>query len=577
MSRKAKLMASVVIMGVCIASGSMASGIQAEDTYETNPLVLKEYDRLHIEVPVAADLAVMNVRVFGPGNELLLNTRTFGDAVEFLASSDLPDGEYRYETVSIFSNVDLRSRETAAGGGEKSMLRKFGSFRILNGQLVEQNAPPPKNSTSFIDKFIDQAVDLAGVTLDFFVPSAQAANVSTAPGGDILIESDKPLLRFLYGPDNAINDGTEEWIISAFQGADPSKGNFNIYDRSNDRNVLTFEQGDGILNQDSINVDNDGDIHWAEGGLNFDKGESGLSIGTTLSGAELIASAIEPEIRLRDETYDDFMFTSYDTYFYNIGYSSTKIARLAFNAPGESLLLDPWGNLGIGTSSSNLPAASLEVRRNDGTASILVDEQSATSETRNLFTLQNKGLTKFIINNLDGAEWAFANKGTSFRISRQGSGVVEMEVFNNGNVTIQGALTQNSDVNQKTNIKPVDQRSVLQRITDMPISQWQYKDALGENHIGPMAQDFYTAFGLGNTDTGLSTIDTAGVALVAIQALAEDNKVLAEENQALREQVQDQQARLDALENHQLEMQAMVTSLLEAQKAAPVLTKTAMN
>jgi len=31
----------------------------------------------------------------------------------------------------------------------------------------------------------------------------------------------------------------------------------------------------------------------------------------------------------------------------------------------------------------------------------------------------------------------------------------------------------------------------------LPVSKWEYKDALGESHIGPMAQDFYAAFGLG--------------------------------------------------------------------------------
>jgi len=105
-----------------------------------------------------------------------------------------------------------------------------------------------------------------------------------------------------------------------------------------------------------------------------------------------------------------------------------------------------------------------------------------------------------------------------------------MELFNNGDVVFQGAVHQYSDVNAKTNIEAIDQRSVLERIT---ITQWQYKDALGENHIGPMAQDFYAAFGLGNSDKSLSTIDTAGVALAAIQALAAENRTL-------RDQVQSQ-------------------------------------
>ena len=37
--------------------------------------------------------------------------------------------------------------------------------------------------------------------------------------------------------------------------------------------------------------------------------------------------------------------------------------------------------------------------------------------------------------------------------------------------------------------------------------------------MGPMAQDFRDAFGLGETELGISTIDADGVALAAIQGL----------------------------------------------------------
>ena len=34
---------------------------------------------------------------------------------------------------------------------------------------------------------------------------------------------------------------------------------------------------------------------------------------------------------------------------------------------------------------------------------------------------------------------------------------------------------------------------------------------------GPMAQDFYAAFGLGNSDKSIGLLDASGVALAAIQ------------------------------------------------------------
>lgn len=49
---------------------------------------------------------------------------------------------------------------------------------------------------------------------------------------------------------------------------------------------------------------------------------------------------------------------------------------------------------------------------------------------------------------------------------------------------------------------------------------WNYnsQDA-AVRHLGPMAQDFKAAFGLGESDTGITTVDADGVALAAIQGL----------------------------------------------------------
>jgi hypothetical protein len=58
-------------------------------------------------------------------------------------------------------------------------------------------------------------------------------------------------------------------------------------------------------------------------------------------------------------------------------------------------------------------------------------------------------------------------------------------------------------------------------VSQLPIKQWSYKsqDASIE-HIGPMAQDFWNAFHLGEDCLGISTIDPDGIALAAIQELA---------------------------------------------------------
>jgi len=251
-----------------------------------------------------------------------------------------------------------------------------------------------------------------------------------------------------------------------------------------------------------------------------------------------------------------------------------NLFRIEIDAPQNSMVIGSTGNIGLGTV---LPAESLHIVDSDGTARILVEETNTTAAPRTLFQLKNKGNTKFgVLNTEFGVEWAFANPGTAFRLSRQGSGVVEMEIFNNGNVKIAGALTENSDVNAKTAIMDINPEEILGLVSELPVSQWEYKDARGETHIGPMAQDFYAAFGLGASETGISTIDTAGVALVAIQALVDRNKALetalANKTEALEIAIEELQSADQAKHERVDQLEQMVMQLMQAQENTRVLT-----
>ena len=83
-----------------------------------------------------------------------------------------------------------------------------------------------------------------------------------------------------------------------------------------------------------------------------------------------------------------------------------------------------------------------------------------------------------------------------------------------------GSWSAVSDRNSKENFESIDGRSILERVIALPLSSWNYKaqdDAV--RHMGPMAQDFHAAFGLGVSDELIDTIDPDGVALAAIQGL----------------------------------------------------------
>lgn len=114
--------------------------------------------------------------------------------------------------------------------------------------------------------------------------------------------------------------------------------------------------------------------------------------------------------------------------------------------------------------------------------------------------------------------------GADFLV-RNSSSVNMMVLNSNGNLTIAGSLMEGSDRNRKENIVKVDPHKILERIIHIPVSTWNYRgDPV--THMGPMAQDFYAAFGLGPDDKSLAGIDVQGALLASVQALKAENEVL---------------------------------------------------
>jgi hypothetical protein len=96
-----------------------------------------------------------------------------------------------------------------------------------------------------------------------------------------------------------------------------------------------------------------------------------------------------------------------------------------------------------------------------------------------------------------------------------------------GYLSSAGAWTNSSDRALKRDFRRVDRQGVLRRLARIPIQSWSYKaEEPRVRHIGPTAQDFYSAFGLGLDDKHIGTIDEGGVALAAIQGLYRQNQAL---------------------------------------------------
>jgi len=114
-----------------------------------------------------------------------------------------------------------------------------------------------------------------------------------------------------------------------------------------------------------------------------------------------------------------------------------------------------------------------------------------------------------------------------------------------------------SDRNVKENFTPVDSQAVLASLAEVPITTWNFKaqEDSSIRHMGAMAQDLYAAFGLGDDERHINTLDADGVALAAIQGLyalsqkqATRIDTLEDENASLQQRLDDLETRVTALE-----------------------------
>jgi hypothetical protein len=178
----------------------------------------------------------------------------------------------------------------------------------------------------------------------------------------------------------------------------------------------------------------------------------------------------------------------------------------------------------------------------------------------------------------NSATWRVANGFRIYTAANLSSGVT----FQNGSATsnwgqssaviststgaylsTSGVWTNTSDVNRKHLFAAVSGEDVLARLRALPITSWSYRvDDDGIRHLGPTAQDFRAAFGLGQDEVTIATVDADGVALAAaqaleartasqeerIEALEARNAALEQENARLAREAAETRARLERLE-----------------------------
>ena len=314
-----------------------------------------------------------------------------------------------------------------------------------------------------------------------------------------------------------------DWRLYANDSANGGSSYFGIEDATAGRFVFRVFAG---ARNNALTIDSQGD----------------LGLGTTTPATDIdIKIGDTPTVRLQQDGTSGFTPQTWDMAGNETSFfirDATSGSTLPFRimtggAPSQSLVIDDTGNVGIGAGTS--PGAALHINRESANVELRIEADGGSFIT---FADETNDDNWFITKqNTNNGRLEF---GSQLDVGGANTFTLAAILEADGDMTIDGTLTQNSDKNAKMAIVPVDTGEILEKVAALPVSSWVYKDDTdAATHIGPMAQDFYALFGTGASETGISSIDTSGVALAAIQALVAQNAALTARLETLEAQLAD--------------------------------------
>lgn len=462
-----------------------------------------------VRLTPVAPAASYQVRMSGPNGFLFERTFAGNAAIDVTApASGWADGSYTYEITAQSGAARVRGDNDAATVADAKDAIDSGSFRVAGGVVYTADPLAARN---------DNGTNAAPVPNDQVIPDDLIVQGSACVGLDcvnnesfsfdtIRMKENNTRIKF---DDTSASAGfpATDWQLTANDSASGGANKFSIEDITSARVPFTVTGG---APTNAMFVDSSGR----------------LGLGTAVPVLKLHMNQSDtPAVRFEQNNSGGFTAQTWDIGANEANFFVRDVtggSRLSFRirpgAPTSSLDIASDGDVGVGTAS---PSAKLHVTKADGTTQVLVNETSGTAAGRDLLRLENNGPSRMRMKNTaTGNEWSLNAHDSDFRLTLAGAAVPSMTIFQNGNVTIAGMLTQNSDRNSKENFKPLDHKALLDKIAKLDISEWNFKsEAASVRHIGPMAQDFHSVFGLGEREDRIAPLDTSGVALAAVQGL----------------------------------------------------------
>ncbi len=195
------------------------------------------------------------------------------------------------------------------------------------------------------------------------------------------------------------------------------------------------------------------------------------------------------------------------------------------NAPSHSLYVDDGGRVGFGTST---PVVDNHVRSGN-TPTLRLEQDGSSGFTAQTWDVAGNEANFFVRDATNGSTLPFRIEpgAPSNVVYIDSTGAVGIGKTNpsatldvDGDAIISGNVSLGSSRALKDDLAPVDGSSLLAILSELPIHTWRYKTEDSDvRHIGPMAEDFHSAFGFSNDPHHLSIVDANGIALAAVQEL----------------------------------------------------------
>ena len=212
---------------------------------------------------------------------------------------------------------------------------------------------------------------------------------------------------------------------------------------------------------------------------------------------------------------------------------STTASGIASTAMGDSTTASGRGSTSLGASSiaGGFASMAVGVRAEAlGNASIVLGSDArTTAAARGSFVFADQSTATTLVSAAPHEFTARAAGGVTFFTNAALSSGLRLAPGGSQWLGV-------SDVNTKHEFRAFDGETVLSKLARMPVMEWSYlAQADTVRHVGPTAQDFHTAFGLGEDPLRIGTMDADGVALAAVKALEARTSTLAADNRALRD------------------------------------------